>query len=48
VQYLLKGYRAETQAMIAGFRDGPPPAAVRDRLAPEARALAFAPRKDTP
>lgn len=47
VQYLLKGYRAETQAMIAGFRDAPPPAAVRDALSPEARALAFAPWKDS-
>jgi GT2 family glycosyltransferase len=47
MQYLLKGYHAETRAMIAGFRDRPPPTAVRDRLSPEARALAFAPRKDT-
>lgn len=48
VQYLLKGYRAETRAMIAGFRDGPPPAAVRDRLAPEAQALAFGPSRSQP
>lgn len=45
-QYLLKGYRAETQAMLAGFRDAPPPAEVRDRLSPEARIIAFAPIKD--
>ncbi len=42
-QYVLKGHRAEAWAMIAGFRDAPPPDAVRARLAPEAQALAFAP-----
>ncbi|MBF9032145.1 hypothetical protein HKCCE3408_17230, partial [Rhodobacterales bacterium HKCCE3408] len=42
-QYVVQGYGAEARAMLAGALDRPPPAAVRDRLAPAARALAFAP-----
>jgi GT2 family glycosyltransferase len=42
-QYLLKGHRAEASALLAGSFGLAPPAAVRDRLSPEARALAFAP-----
>jgi GT2 family glycosyltransferase len=42
-QYALKGHRAEAAALLAGSRDAPPPAAVRDRLSPEAARLAFAP-----
>jgi GT2 family glycosyltransferase len=42
-QYLVQGHRAEAWALLAGSFDLAPPAAVRDRLAPEARALAFTP-----
>lgn len=42
-QFRLKGWRAEARALMAGARDRPPPPAVRDRLAPEAAARAFAP-----
>lgn len=47
-QYALKGHRAEAAALLAGSLDRPPPAAVRDRLAPEAQALAFAPYRRQP
>ena len=42
-QYLLKGHRAEAWALLCGVADAAPPAAVRNRLTPEAQALAFAP-----
>ncbi|MBF9036663.1 glycosyltransferase [Rhodobacterales bacterium HKCCE2091] len=42
-QYVAKGHVAEARAMLAGAFDTAPPPAVRDRLSPEARALAFAP-----
>lgn len=41
-QYLLKGWRAEAHAVLAGARDALPPPAIRDRLAPDAAKLAFA------
>lgn len=47
-QYALKGHRAEAAALLAGSLDRPPPAAVRDRLSPEAQALAFAPFRNHP
>ncbi|MEX0351339.1 MAG: glycosyltransferase family 2 protein [Paracoccaceae bacterium] len=44
-QYLLKGHRAEAIALLRGAAGAAPPSNVRDRLAPEARAIAFAPFK---
>jgi GT2 family glycosyltransferase len=41
-QLLLKGHAAEARALLAGSFGLPPPAAVRDRLSPEAQRLAFA------
>ncbi len=42
-QYALKGHGTAAKALLAGCRDAPPPAGVRDRLSPEAARLAFAP-----
>lgn len=42
-QYVWKGHPAQAQAMIAGFREAPPPPAIRNRLSPEAQTIAFAP-----
>jgi hypothetical protein len=42
-QYCLKGWRAEAAAVIAGARNAPPPAAIRDRLSPATQALVFGP-----
>lgn len=41
-QYVLQGHSAEARALIAGFRDAPPTAEIRDRISPEARPIAFA------
>lgn len=40
-QYILQGHRAEAMALIRGSFDMAPPKAVQDRIAPEARPLAF-------
>lgn len=42
-QFRLKGWHAEAEALLAGARRGPPPAAVRARLDPEAARRAFGP-----
>lgn len=42
-QYVLQGHRAEARAMLAGFRDAPPPAEIRDMLSDDAKAYAFVP-----
>ncbi|MFN6980148.1 MAG: glycosyltransferase family 2 protein, partial [Gemmobacter sp.] len=40
-QYALRGWRAEAAAVLAGARGGEPPPGTRERLGPEAAALAF-------
>lgn len=40
-QYIVKGHRAEAAALLRGSFDLAPPKAVHDRLAPEARSIAF-------
>lgn len=42
-QYVLKGFRAEAVALLKGSWDAAPPKAVKNRLSPEAQAVAFAP-----
>lgn len=42
-QYRLRGQRDAAVAILAGARDQAPPAAIRDRLSPDAARLAFAP-----
>lgn len=44
-QYVMQGHRPEAAALLRGSFGLSPPAAVRDRLTPEAQALAFAPFK---